>query len=77
MARLDRNIAVGVSRSVGKDFGRHSSVGSTIVHIYYQTFVLLSSSLECLLGREVIFDRFDIEFKQRDRQIIFNIEMIR
>jgi len=26
---------------------------------------------ECLLGREVIFDRFDIEFKQRDRQIIF------
>jgi hypothetical protein len=36
-------------------------------------------AVECLLGREVIFDRFDIEFKQRDcwrrrqavRQIIF------
>ena len=28
-------------------------------------------AVECLLGREVIFDRFDIEFKQRDRQIVF------
>jgi hypothetical protein len=28
-------------------------------------------AVECLLGREVIFDKFDIEFKQRDRQIIF------
>jgi hypothetical protein len=26
---------------------------------------------EILLGREVVFDIFDIEFKQRDRQIIF------
>ncbi len=28
-------------------------------------------AVECLLGREVVFDNFDIEFKQRDRQIIF------
>lgn len=28
-------------------------------------------AVECLLGREIIFDKFDIEFKQRDRQIIF------
>jgi hypothetical protein len=28
-------------------------------------------TVECLLGREVVFDNFDIEFKQRDRQIIF------
>lgn len=28
-------------------------------------------AVECLLGREVVFDKFDIEFKQRDRQIIF------
>jgi hypothetical protein len=28
-------------------------------------------AVECLLGREMIFDKFDIEFKQRDRQIIF------
>ncbi len=29
------------------------------------------NTVECLLGREVVFDNFDIEFKQRDRQIIF------
>ena len=28
-------------------------------------------AVECLLGREVVFDKFDIEFKQSDRQIIF------
>jgi hypothetical protein len=27
--------------------------------------------VEHLLGREVVFDRFDIEFKQCDQQIIF------
>jgi hypothetical protein len=28
-------------------------------------------AVECLFGREVVFDNFDFEFKQRDRPIIF------
>ena len=34
-------------------------------------WIQTDDAVEYLLGREVIFDRFDIEFKQRDRQIIF------
>ncbi|WP_310414152.1 aspartyl protease family protein [Chamaesiphon sp. OTE_8_metabat_110] len=34
-------------------------------------------AVECLLGREVVFDKFDIEFKQRDRQIIFKYRVDR
>jgi Family of unknown function (DUF5678)/Aspartyl protease len=34
-------------------------------------WIQTDDAVECLLGREVIFDRFDIEFKQRDRQIVF------
>jgi hypothetical protein len=47
----------------------------TVLIAWLQT----DDAAECLLGREVIFDRFDIELKQRDcwrrrqavRQIIF------
>jgi hypothetical protein len=34
-------------------------------------WIQTDDAVEYLLGRDIIFDRFDIEFKQRDRQIIF------
>jgi Family of unknown function (DUF5678)/Aspartyl protease len=34
-------------------------------------WIQTDDAVEYLLGREVIFDKFDIEFNQRDRQIIF------
>ena len=34
-------------------------------------WIQTDDAVECLLEREVVFDKFDLEFKQRDRQIIF------
>ena len=34
------------------------------------------NSTDVIIGREIIFDKFDIEFKQKDELIIFKIRWV-
>ena len=78
-------IDLGYQTTLGESLAKADGIGGSIDYLLRQmeltidghTFMAPAAwlqsddSVENLLGREVVFDLFDIEFKQADEQIIF------